>query len=211
MFEPENPPPAVSQLSPRHDRIVRNTVLDLRQRRFTTSLNGFNRTEVLNFLANVADDYEQLVLQVDTMQQELRRLEALLFEHRLREDNLRNTLLTAQKLADDIREAAKHEAKILVREAEARASLLLEKAQGRLEEIEREINDLRVKRRNVEGTIEASITSLQHALEFVRAQDKRDRDERILLHRPRQADSAASGRSTGAPIDAPQRRAEGEY
>ena len=110
--------------------------------------------------------------------------------------NLRNTLLTAQRLADEVKTAAQNEAKMIVREAQGRADLLLQKAQARLEEIERDINELRLRRRDVEGSLESSIQALYHALEFIREQDKPD--EKVLLHRPR-------GRGPGAA--APGRRA----
>ena len=93
--------------------------------------------------------------------------------------------MTAQRLADEMKEAAQNEAKMIVREAQGRADLLLQKAQGRLEEIERDINELRLRRRGVEGSLEASIQALYHALEFIRDQDQPE--EKVLLHRPRQA------------------------
>ena len=112
-------------------------------------------------------------------------MEALLAEHREREANLRNTLLTAQRLADDMKEAAQNEAKMIIRESQGRADLLLQKAQVRLDEVERDITELRLRRRGVEASLEGSIQTLYHALEFVRDQDKQP-DEKVLLHRPRQ-------------------------
>ena len=97
--------------------------------------------------------------------------------------------MTAQRLADEMKDAAQNEAKMIVREAQGRADLLLQKAQARLEEIERDINELRLRRRGVEGSLEASIQTLYHALEFIREQDHPE--EKVLLHRPRQAESTA--------------------
>lgn len=174
------------------ERLMRVAPLDLRQQRFTVSFRGFDRNEVVEFLAEAADDYEQALREVDRLRADVARMEALLTDHREREANLRNTLLTAQRLADEIKEAAQAEAKLIVREAEGRASLILEKAQNRLVEIERDINELRLRRRQVEGSLEASIQALYHALEFIREQDKPDRDEKIRLHRPRQTDQPAA-------------------
>ena len=56
--------------------------------------------------AEVADDYENALRENDRLRQEVAKLEAVLGEHRGQERNLRNTLLTAQKLADDIKEHA---------------------------------------------------------------------------------------------------------
>ena len=212
MFEHENPSLVASTMpTVWRERIVRNTPLDLRKRRFSTAIRGFDRTEVITFLTDVADDYEQVLQQLDLSHQELLRLEGLLHEHRLREDTLRNTLLTAQKLADEIREAAQHEAKIIVREAESRADLLLEKTQGRMEDLDREITELRLRRRSVESSIEASISALQHALDFIRTQDKFEREDRILLHRPRQSETAAvTARVPDLPAEPAERRVESD-
>ncbi len=163
--------------------------LDLRQQRFRKSFRGFDPVEVTAFLAAVADDYEQALRETDRLRQDLMRMEAVLAEHREHEKNLQNTLLTAQKLSEDIKATAEHEAKRIVREAEGRSDLLLEKTQARLEDIQREIDGLRLKRKDVETTIESSISALRNTLEFVREQETRERDDRILLHRPRYNDA----------------------
>lgn len=172
------------------ERVMRIAPLDLRQQRFRKAMRGFDRTEVVAFLTEAADDYEHALREIDRLRQDLARMEALLAEHREREANLRNTLLTAQRLADEMKEAAQHEAKIIIREAQGRADMLLQKAQARLDEIDRDINELRLRRRGVEGSLEASIQALYHALEFIREQEKPD--EKVLLHRPRQQDAAAA-------------------
>ena len=169
------------------ERLMRVAPLDLRQHRFKTVLRGFDKTEVVALLTEAADDYEHALREMDRLRQDVSRLESLLGEHRERESNLRNTLLTAQRLADEIKDAAQNEARLVVKEAQGRADLLLQKGQVRLEEVERDINEMRLRRRGVEGTLEASIQALYHALEFIREQDRPD--DRVLLHRPRQADA----------------------
>jgi len=175
--------------------------LDLRQQRFRKAFRGFDKVEVTSFLAAVADDYEQALRETDRLRQDLMRMEAVLNEHREHEKNLQATMMTAQKLSDDIKATADAEAKRIIsaaeadgkrllRETESRSDLLLEKTQARLEDIQREIDGLRLKRKDVETTIEASISALHNTLEFVREQESRERDDRILLHRPRHAESA---------------------
>lgn len=166
------------------------TPLDLRQQRFKTAIRGFDRAEVTAFLSEAADDFEQILREQERLRQEMMRVEAILAEHRGQERNLRNTLLTAQKLADDIKDGAQQEATRIVREAEGRADLLLQKAQARLEDVQREIDGLRMKRREAEASIEGLMTTLGSTLEFVREQDGRYRDDKVLLHRPRPNDAA---------------------
>jgi len=193
----------------RPERIMKITPLDMRQQRFKKSFRGFDRTEVVAFLTESADDYEQALREIDLLRQDLAKMEVLLGEHRQREVDLRNTLLTAQHLADEMKQNAQSEAKLVVREAEGRAKMLIEKASVRLDEIDRDINELRLRRRGVEGSLEASIQALYHALEFIREQDRPERDEKILLHRPRQGEAApAQPAAAEAPRD--ERRTTGQ-
>jgi cell division initiation protein len=170
------------------DRRMKVTPLDLRQIRFRVAMRGFDRAEVMALLAEVADDYEHALREVDNLRQQVSKMEALLEQHREHELDLRNTLVTAQKLSDDIRANADVQARQVLREAEGRSDLLLQKTQARLEDVQREIDGMRIKRREVENTLEATIASLRSTLEFVREQEQRDRDDKILLHRPRQND-----------------------
>jgi cell division initiation protein len=159
--------------------------LDLRQQRFASALRGFDKIEVTSFLLAVADDYEEALREADRLRQDLSRTEAVINTHRELERSLQSTLMTAQKLADDIKNNAEQEAQRIVREAEGRSDLLLEKTSARLEDIQREIDGLKLKRKSVETSIEATIQTLRNTLEYVREQDARDREDRILLHRPR--------------------------
>ena len=164
--------------------------LDLRQQRFRSAFRGFDKVEVASFLAAVADDYEQALRETDRLRQDLTKMEAALNEHRELEKNLKSTLTTAQKLADDIKAQADQESKRIMREAEGRSDVLLEKTQARLEDIQRGIDGLRLKRRDVETTIESTIQSLRNTLEFVHEQEVHEREERVLLHRPRFGDQS---------------------
>ena len=159
--------------------------LDLRQQRFRTSFRGFDKIEVMSLLSAAADDYEHALKETDKLKQEVARLEGMLKEQREQEASLKAMLLTAQKLGEDIKMTAEEEAKRILREAHGRSDLLLEKTQARLEDVQRETDGLRLKRRDVEASIESTIQALRNALDYVREQEARDREERILLHRPR--------------------------
>lgn len=185
------------------------TPLDLRQQRFNTVMRGYDRGEVNAFLAEAADDYENALRENDKLRQEVAKLEAVLGEHRNQEKNLRNTLLTAQKLADEIREAAHQESARILREAEGRADLLLQKSQSRLEDVQREIDGLRMKRREVETSLEAIIATITNTIAYVREQDSRHREEKILLHRPRQPEAAAAAAHAPQQAEARPQRSGG--
>ena len=198
MFKPQTDDPVAPQPP---ERVMRISPMDMRQQRFKAAFRGYDRTDVVAFLTEAADDYEHAMREIDRLRGDLMRMEALLGEHRQREANLRDTLLTAQRLSDDVKESAQNEAKLIVREAQGRADLLLQKAQVRLEELDRDINELKLRRRDTEGSLEASIQALYRALEFIRDQDDGRAEEKVLLHRPRQADTAPAPRGAEARAD----------
>jgi len=175
------------------ERVMRITPLDMRQQRFKAAVRGYDKTEVVAFLTEAADDYEHAMREVDRLRSDLMRTQALLAEHRERENSLRDTLLTAQRVSEELKENAQTESKLIVREAQGRADLLLQKAQVRLEELDRDVNEMKLRRRDAEGMLEATIQAIYRALEFVRDQDQTRGDEKVLLHRPRQMDPTQTG------------------
>jgi cell division initiation protein len=199
MFDPALSPRLPSADNPTGEHTRMNvSPLDLRQQRFRNKFRGFDKIEVTSFLAAVADDYEQALRETDKLRQDLAKMEAALNEHREHERNLRNTLLTAQRLSDEIKEHADQESRRVLREAEGRADMLIEKTQLRLEDIQRDIDGLKLKRREAESSIEGTIQTLRNTLDYVRERDEREADDKILLHRPRQISDSPAGEHTAA-------------
>jgi cell division initiation protein len=163
------------------ERQLKVTPLDLRQPRFKTVMRGFDKAEVIALLDTVADDYENAIRDNDRLRQLIDKMEAALSQHRELEGSLKSTLISAQKIADDMRDTASAEATRIVREAEGRAELILQKAQARLEDVQREIDGLKMKRREAETSIESIISTLHNTMEFIREQD--GRDEKVVVHR----------------------------
>ena len=168
------------------------TPLDMRQARFTTAIRGFDKTDVTTFLQEAAEGFDHALRENERLRMEIVRLEASLQQFRELEGSLRTTLMTAQKVADDMRENAQQEAARIIREAEGRAELTLQRTQAKTEDIEREIDGLRVKRREAETNLEGTIAALHNTLDFIREQDRRERDDRVVHHRPKIGPVAAT-------------------
>jgi cell division initiation protein len=170
---------------PLAERHLSVTPLDVRQAKFGTSMRGFDRQEVLTFLAEAAEGYDQALRDNERLRQDMARLEGALSQFKDLEGSLKNTLISAQRLADELKENGAQEATRIVKEAEGRAEMILQQAHVRREEMQREIDGLKMKRREAETSIEATISALSHTLAFVREQDDRDRAEKIVAYRPR--------------------------
>ena len=169
---------------PLPERNLSVSPLDLRQAKFNTTMRGYDRTEVTAFLLEAADGYDQALRENERLRHDVMRLEASISQYRELEGSLKSTLMSAQKVADDMRENASQEAARILRDAEGRADLLLQKAQARHEDVHREIDGLRMKRREAEANLESIIAALHNTIDFIREQEQREQ-QRVLAARPR--------------------------
>jgi cell division initiation protein len=174
--------PVETRRLPSPDRRSAPTPLDLRQAKFATAMRGYERAEVNAFLLEAADGYEQAMRENERLRQEVARLEASLSQYRELEGALKGALMSAQKVSEDMKETASLDAARIVREAEGRSALILQQAQSQLEDVQREIDGLRLKRRESEVALESIIAALHNTLEFVREQEQRE--ARVVAHRP---------------------------
>jgi cell division initiation protein len=172
------------------DRHMSVTPIDMRQREFGAAMRGFDRSEVTAFLVEAAGEYELALRENDRLRQEIIRLEASLQQFRELEGSLKSTLMSAQKIADDMRENAVKESQRIVREAEGQAEVIVQATQGKIDAAQRDVDGLWMKRREAEAGVEATISVLQSTLEFMRERDRRGRESNVLPHRPHVAQTA---------------------
>ena len=140
--------------------------MDIQRQTFGTKLRGFDREDVRTYLNLVAEEVAALQRERDNLENEVQALRGLIDEHRERETILKNTLLTAQRLSEEIKENARKQAEGTVKEAELQADRLLDLAQARAHEVERGILDLRAHRTGLRTDIRAFITRLTHILDL---------------------------------------------
>jgi cell division initiation protein len=140
--------------------------MDIQRQTFTQKFRGFDREEVRTYLALVAEEVAALQREHDSLAQKVQSLQYVVDEAKEREVILKNTLLTAQKASEEIRENARKQAESQVKEAELQADRLVELAQSRAHEVERGILDLRGHRAALRTDIRAFITRLTHLLDL---------------------------------------------
>ena len=149
-------------------------------------MRGFDRDEVTQFLARSPTTTSRRCAITTRPRGRSARRQAQLDELREHERNLRNTLLTAQKLADEIRGNAEQEAKRIIREAEGRAPTWSSRSpRPASRTCSAKMDNIRMKRKDAESTLESTIATLRNSLEFIRSQDAKEREEKLALHRPR--------------------------
>ena len=140
--------------------------MDIQRQTFAQKLRGYDRAEVRTYLNIVAEEIAALQRERDGLEHEVQSLRGLVDEHRQRETILKNTLLTAQRLSEEIKDAARKQSESVIKEAEMQADRLVELAQSRAQEVERGILDLRAHRSSLRTDVRALITRLTHILDL---------------------------------------------
>ena len=140
--------------------------MDIQRQEFARVLRGYDREEVRTYLNIVAEEVAALQRERDSLDQQVQNMQGLLDEHRQREAILKNTLLTAQRVSEEIRDVARKQSENVVKEAEMQADKLLELAQTRAHEVERGILELRGQRTSLRTDIRSLITRLTHLLDL---------------------------------------------
>src|SRR5919106_807369 len=105
---------------------MRITALDVRQQQFSKRFRGFDRHEVEAFLEDVAEDYESVVRENTLLKEQLAVLEERTRNITEHERTLQDTLVTTHRLTEEMKNSAKREAEMILREAEMRADKLVE-------------------------------------------------------------------------------------
>ncbi len=112
----------------------------------------------------VAEEMEILIKDVDRLSRENVMLREDLDDHNQRERILKDTLLSAQKVSEDVKSNARKEAELIVKDAELLSERLVSQAMNRVADLERTIQDLKVERRGARNKLQATLDTIQQLL-----------------------------------------------
>ena len=140
------------------------TPLDIQKQTFARALKGYHVDEVRAYLQLVAEEIERLVRDLDRASRENAMLREELDEHNARERILKDTLLSAQKVSEDVKANAAKEAELIVKDAELISERLTAQAMSRLADLERTIQDLKMERKMARNKLQTTIDTIQQLL-----------------------------------------------
>ena len=127
---------------------MRITPLDVRKQEFRKAVRGFDCDEVRAFLSTLADEYETVLVDNKQIRELIMEQEDKIHEYQGMERNLRDTLMTAERVMKETRENASKKGELIVQDAEMQAQRILEECRLRTEELRREIIGLRKEKEN---------------------------------------------------------------
>ena len=136
---------------------LRITPLDIRNHTFRRQLSGYNREEVDAILGMLADDFEGLIRKADAMRQQIVHLETKVEDLSAHEAVLQETLTTAHKLSQDLKETAVREAEALIGEAEIRGEKILDAAHRRAAKLAADIREMKNLRCRLAASVRSTI------------------------------------------------------
>ncbi len=135
------------------------TPLDIQQYQFRSKLRGLDPEDVRSFLELVRVEMEELIRENNALKDEVKRTVQRMGEYREREQMVKDTLLTAQKITDDMRANAQKEAETIVAEAEVKAQDIVQQATQRAARLHAEIRELKRQKLQFEENLRAMLNT----------------------------------------------------
>jgi cell division initiation protein len=122
------------------------TPLDIQQREFKVALRGYDRSEVEAFLRSVSKTVEELVKENAGLKERVEALGTQVNDLGKKEAALNELLVTTQAMSETLKQTARREADLILKEAELKSEELLKRAQTEYEGLQREILALQKQR-----------------------------------------------------------------
>jgi cell division initiation protein len=145
---------------------MRLSAMDIRQQQFAVKLiRGFDPQEVDAFLEEMADDWDELTKENTLLKDQLAVLEEQKRATEEQNKSLQQTLIVAQKMAEEFRESSRRAADIVLREAQLQAEKLLEEARQDQTRLQGELAALKQQRRQVGEELLATLKMHQRLVE----------------------------------------------
>ncbi len=140
--------------------------ISIKKQEFNKSIRGYDKDEVHAFLEKLADEFDSMQRENDSLKKELEQANIRLTEFRKIEKNLQDTLLKAQESTSKSIESTKKQANLMIKEAEIKASQILEKARENANEIRNAVINLRGERDILIANLKSILNSQAHLLEM---------------------------------------------
>lgn len=119
------------------------TPLDIHNKEFSRKLRGYDEDDVNEFLDQVIKDYEALIRENKELQNHANALQDKLDHFANLEETLSKTIIVAQEAADEVKNNAKKEAQLIVKEAEKNADRIVNDALAKSRKIAMEVEELK--------------------------------------------------------------------
>ncbi|MDP6934481.1 MAG: DivIVA domain-containing protein [Myxococcota bacterium] len=144
---------------------MRVTPLDIIQKKFSSIRKGLDPQEVRKFLDEVCQSMEDLLMENQALREEVAQRDADLAEFRNNEADIKETLLLARRISDDLERGARRESDVIVGEARIEAQRILMAVADERRDLQADIVRLRSERERMIIDLRSSMETFTRLLE----------------------------------------------
>lgn len=117
--------------------------LDIHNKEFATSIRGYDKDEVNEFLDQIIKDYEIVIREKKELDEEVRQLRERIGHFTNIEETLNKSILVAQETAEEVKGNATKESKLIIKEAEKNADRIVNEALSKARTISLDVEELK--------------------------------------------------------------------
>ncbi len=143
--------------------------LDIQKKEFRRAFRGYCNEEVDSFLDQINQDYEEVYRENQVLKEKLTQAEQNMARYREIEEVLKNTMVMAQKNAEELRRNAEKEAGFLLERARSEAGQLIHEAEEKVKELNGECRRLK---KEAQMFLVRMRSSLQAQIEFLNREEE---------------------------------------
>lgn len=133
------------------------TALEIRSHHFNKALRGYDTKEVDSLKELAAESLADAAREIAELEDKLKDSASRLSEHIEVENVLKNTITTAHKMVEDLKNNAKKEAELIIAEARIKADEITRDAHNRATALQEDIYRLKKQRIEIKTAIKAII------------------------------------------------------
>ncbi len=141
------------------------TPLDIQHKVLDTQWRGYHKTQVDQFLEEIAESVEELTKENIVLKEKLSGKDEELGQLKRAESTLTSTLISTQSFVDQLKRGAQRDADLVVKEAELKAEEILSQSRAELMEMRRTISGLRQQRALVLDRLRSTLSSFHRLVE----------------------------------------------
>ena len=117
--------------------------LEIQKKEFGKSIRGYNKEEVDEFLDRLLEGYEKIYKENRDLKEQIELFEEKMQNYKEIESTLKNTLVLAEKTAEEVKINAQKEREAVLKQASLQAEKILQRAEQKYNQINNQNEELR--------------------------------------------------------------------
>jgi len=150
---------------------------EIKNCQFDKKMRGYDPEQVDGVLQLAADSLEKAIVDIDRLEKEIEDLRRDITEFKEMESTIKDTMVTTQGSADEIKKSAEKEAELLMREAKLKAAEQTEEAERRVSELKSDVERLRNIKSDYVIKLRSLLSTHQEMLVEVAKEESSDNSE----------------------------------